>query len=187
MNFKFKNTISSIVTVFIVTMFFSCEGSLKQVQKSNIAAFMPVGEADSINVKYTDSGKILTTLVSPRMLDYSNIDNPFTEFPNGVLVSMYDKNGTITTTIKSDYAISYKKTDIIDLQGNVVITSNDGKKMETSQLYFDQKNEWFFTEKFFKFTDGNGGYLQGPGVDFSKDFKIFNMQNSTGEVNSVNN
>ena len=64
MNFKFKNTISSIVTVFIVTMFFSCEGSLKQVQKSSIAAFMPVGEADSINVKYTDSGKILTTLVS---------------------------------------------------------------------------------------------------------------------------
>lgn len=185
MNFKFKNIISCIVTTLVVAMFFSCEGSLKQVQKSNLSSFVPVGEADSINLKYTDSGKILTTLVSPKMLDYSNIDNPFTEFPKGVLVSMYDKNGTITTTIKSDYAISYKKTDIIDLQGNVVIASNDGKKMETSQLYFDQKNEWFFTEKFFKFTDGQGGFLQGPGVDFSKDFKILNMQNSTGEVNGV--
>lgn len=184
MNFEFKNIISSIVTTIVVAMFFSCEGSLKEVQKSNLSSFVPVGEADSINLKYTDSGKILTTLVSPKMLDYSNIQNPFVEFPNGVLVSMYDKNGTITTTIKSDYAISYKKTDIIDLQGNVVIASSDGKKMETSQLYFDQKNEWFFTEKFFKFTDGEGGYLQGPGVDFSKDFKIFNMQNSTGEVST---
>src|SRR5690606_21308013 len=185
MNFKFKNIISSIVTTFVVAMFFSCEGSLKQVQKSNLSSFVPVGEADSINLKYTDSGKILTTLVSPKILDYSNSDNPFTYFHKGVLVLMYDKNGTITTTIKSDYAISYKKTDVIDLQGNVVIASNDGKKMETSQLYFDQKNEWFFTEKFFKFTDGKGGYLQGPGVDFSKDFKIFNMQNSTGEVNTT--
>ena len=79
----------------------------------------------------------------------------------------------------------YKKTDIIDLQGNVTITSHDGKKLETSQLYFDQKNEWFFTEKHFKFTDANGGYLQGPGVDFSKDFKIFNMQKSSGQINSI--
>ena len=85
---KSKHIISSIVTILIVAMFFSCEGSLKEVQKSNLSAFVPVGEADSINLKYTDSGKILTTLVSPKMLDYSNIDNPFTEFPKGVLVSM---------------------------------------------------------------------------------------------------
>ena len=150
-----------------------------------MSTFSPIGEADSINLRYTDSGKVLTTLKSEKMLDYSNIENPFVEFPKGVFVSMYDKNGTVTTTIRSDYAISYKKTDIIDLQGNVVIASNDGKKMETSQLYFDQKNEWFFTEKFFKFTDGEGGFLQGPGVDFSKDFKIFNMQQSNGEVKSV--
>ena len=185
MNFKFKNIILNIVTVFTVAMFFSCEGSLKNVQKANMSAFSPIGEADSINLRYTDSGKVLTTLKSAKMLDYSNIDNPFVEFPKGVFVSLYDKNGTVTTTIRSDYAISYKKTDIIDLQGNVVIASNDGKKMETSQLYFDQKNEWFFTEKFFKFTDGEGGFLQGPGVDFSKDFKIFNMQQSNGEVKSV--
>jgi len=48
-----------------------------------------------------------------------------------------------------------------------------------------KKNEWFFTEKYFKFTDANGGYLQGPGVDFSKDFKIFNMQKSSGQINSI--
>ena len=97
---------------------------------------------------------------------------------------MYDNAGQ-TTTIVSDYAISYKKTDIIDLQGNVTITSHDGKKLETSQLYFDQKNEWFFTEKHFKYTDEKGGFLQGPGVDFSKDFKIFNMQKSSGQVMSI--
>lgn len=166
-------------------MVFSCENSLKDVQKFNQSSFVPTGEADSINLKYTDSGKIKSVLVSKKMLDYSNIKNAFTEFPIGVKVTMYDNNGK-TTTIVADYAISYKKTDIIDLQGNVIINSHDGKKLETDQLYFDQKNEWFFTEKEFKYTDEAGGYLQGPGVDFSKDFKIFNMQKSSGEVNNLN-
>lgn len=181
----FKNIFKTIVTICIVTMVFSCETSLKDVQKFNQSSFVPTGEADSINLKYTDSGKIKSILVSKKMLDYSNIKNAFTEFPIGVKVTMYNNNGE-TTTIVADYAISYKKTDIIDLQGNVVINSHDGKKLETDQLYFDQKNEWFFTEKEFKFTDEAGGYLQGPGVDFSKDFKIFNMQKSSGEVNNLN-
>ncbi len=180
-----NNIFKHIVTISIVTMCFSCETNLKEVQKFNQSSFVPSGEADSINLKYTDSGKIKSILKSPKMLDYGNIKNAFTEFPNGISVTMFDDNGN-TTTIVANYAISYKKTDIIDLQGNVVINSHDGKKLETDQLYFDQKNEWFFTEKTFKYTDESGGYLQGPGVDFSKDFKIFNMQKSSGEVNNLN-
>ena len=52
-------------------------------------------------------------------------------------------------------------------------------------MNYDQKSEWFFTEKPFKYSDEAGGYLEGPGVDFSKDFKIFNMQRSNGEVNTI--
>ncbi|WP_264559744.1 LPS export ABC transporter periplasmic protein LptC [Flavobacterium sp. N2270] len=182
---SFKNIFKTIVTIPIATMCFSCETSLKDVQKFNQSSFIPAGEAEDFVAKYTDSGKIKSILVSKKMLDYSNIKNAFTEFPNGITVTMFDDNGK-TTTIVADYAISYKKTDIIDLQGNVVINSHDGKKLETSQLYFDQKNEWFFTEKIFKYTDEAGGFLQGPGVDFSKDFKVFNMQKSSGEVNNLN-
>ena len=172
-----------MVTIFIVTMFFSCESDIKKVQQLSETSFIPTGEADTLNLKYTDSGKIKSILKSPKMLDYSNITNPFTEFPKGIHVTLLDNKGNPTTVVAAS-AISYKKTDIIDLQGNVVISSQNGKKLETSQLYFDQKNEWFFTEKHFKYTDESGGYLEGPGVDFSKDFKIFNMQQSSGEVNT---
>ena len=172
-----------MVTIFIVTMFFSCESDIKKVQQLSETSFIPTGEADTINLKYTDSGRIKSILKSPKMLDYSNITNPFTEFPKGIHVTLIDNKGNITTVV-SNYAISYKNTNIIDLQGKVTISSQNGKKLETSQLYFDQKNEWFFTEKHFKYTDEAGGYLEGPGVDFSKDFKIFNMQQSSGEVNT---
>ena len=33
----------------------------------------------------------------------------------------------------------------------------------------------------FIFKEADGSFLQGIGIDFSKDFKIFNMQNNNGE------
>jgi LPS export ABC transporter protein LptC len=179
-----KKYILNMVTIFVVTMFFSCESDIKKVTHLSETIFIPTGEADSINLKYTDSGRVKSVLKSAKMLDYSSITNPFTEFPKGIHLTLFDDRGN-TTTIVSNYAISYKKTSIIDLQGKVIISSQNGKKLETEQLYFDQKSEWFFTEKFFKYSDETGGYIEGPGVDFSKDFKIFNMQKSSGEVNTA--
>jgi len=177
-----KHPIPTLVTVLAVTLFFGCESNFKEVQKSNFSEFVPSGEAETINLKYTDSGRITVILISPKMLEYANVDFPFTEFPNGIDVTLFDKNGK-KTYVKSDYATSYRQTNLIDLKGNVKITSQDGQSLETQQLYFDQKNEWFFTEKSFKFTDPKG-ISSGQGIDFSKDFKIINSQRIAGEIES---
>jgi len=171
---------------FLLAILFlqSCESNLKDVQRIYKTTFVPTGEADSINLKYTDSGRVKSILQSLKMIDYSTAKNPFVEFPKSVLVTLIDANGNKTTVI-ADKAISYKKTEVIDLIGNVKIQTYDGKILETNQLYFDQKNEWFFTEEAFTFRDADGSFLQGLGIDFSKDFKIFNMQNNNGEVNNM--
>lgn len=171
------------VLVMAMAIFCGCESNFKEVQKINFSEFVPSGEADKINLKYTDSGRITAVLVSPKMREYASVDFPFTEFPKGINVTLYDKNGKMTF-IKSDYATSFKQTNIIDLKGNVKINSQDGQTLETDQLYFDQKNEWFFTEKSFKFTDPKG-ISNGKGIDFSKDFKVINSQSIAGEVESA--
>lgn len=177
-----KNAILYLVTVLVVTLILGCESNFKEVQKSNFSDFVPSGEAEKINLKYTDSGRITAILVSPLMKEYGNVDFPFTDFPKGIDVTLYDKNKK-RTVILADYATSYKITNIIDLVGNVKITSQDGQMLETDQLYFDQKNEWFFTEKSFKFTDTKG-VSNGQGIDFSKDFKVINSQKISGEIES---
>ncbi len=160
---------------------FSCESNFKEVQKINFSEFVPSGEADDFNLKYTDSGRIQSILMSPKMLDYATVEFPFTEFPKGIKVTLFDKNGK-KTFVSSDYAVTYKNTNIIDLQGTVLIANETGQSLETTQLYFDQKNEWFYTEKKFKFTDPKGVSF-GEGIDFSKDFKIVNSQKIAGEIN----
>lgn len=169
--------------IFLAMGFVSCESNFKEVQKINFSEFTPSGEADDFNLKYTDSGRIKSILISPKMLDYATVEFPFTEFPKGINVTFFDENGK-KTFVKANYAVTYKGTDIIDLQGKVVITNETGQIMETEQLYFDQKNEWFYTEKKFKFTDPKGVSF-GEGIDFSKDFKIVNSQKISGEIDQA--
>ena len=118
-----------MVTIFIVTMFFSCESDIKKVQQLNETNFLPTGEADTINLKYTDSGQIKSILKSPKMLDYSSILNPFTEFPKGVKVILYDEKGK-KTFVTSKYAVTFKNTDLIYLQGKVKIYNESGQEKE---------------------------------------------------------
>jgi len=171
-----------VLAVFSAVMG-SCESNFREVQKINYSEFMPSGEATDFNLKYTDSGRIKSILVSPLMLDYAAVEFPFTEFPKGIDVTMFDTKGK-KTFISSDYAVTFKGTDVIDLQRNVKITNETGQVLETEQLYFDQKNEWFFTEKKFKFTDPKG-VSYGEGIDFSKDFKVVNSQRIQGTIDEA--
>ena len=172
-------TIRKVLPFLTVTLFvLSCESNVKEVRKINITEINPMGEAEDFNLKYTDSGKIKAVLVSPQMLDFSQAEFPFNEFPKGIQLTVYDDNAN-KSFVTSRYAISYATTNIIELTGNVVITTHDGKKLETEQLYYDQKNEWFFTQKPYKFTD-RGSIINGIGIDFSKDFKYLDTQKING-------
>ncbi|RTY80975.1 LPS export ABC transporter periplasmic protein LptC [Flavobacterium sp. LS1P28] len=171
------------VAVFAGALFLGCESNFKEIQKINFSEFVPSSDADMVNLKYTDSGRITSILISSKMLDYSNVSFPFTEFPKGIDVTLFDKKGK-KTFIKSNYAIYYKGTAVIDLQGKVRISNENGQLLETEQLYFDQRNEWFFTERRFKLTDPKG-VSNGQGIDFSKDFKVINSQKITGELETA--
>ena len=176
-----SNKLLHIFLILTLFIFVSCESNFREVQKMGFSEFSPSGEADSINLKYTDSGRIKAVLISPKMLEFGLVEFPFTGFPKGIDLTLFDANGK-KTFVKANYAISYKGTDLIDLQGKVNIYNETGEKLETEQLYFDQKNEWFFTQKKFKFSSPKG-HSYGEGIDFSKDFKKVNSQKISGEVN----
>lgn len=168
-------------------MLLGCDNnSLKDIQKMNATNFFPAGAAEDIHVKYTDSAQIKATLVSKKMLDYSQVKYPFTHFPNKVFVTVFDKNKN-KTFIEANKATTYSKTNLIDLQGNVKITTHDGKILETQQLYYNQKDNWFFTDAYFKFTDPSKSYFEGIGIDFDNQLKVMNAQQNRAQINNIEN
>ena len=161
-------------------MFFSCNDGLKQVQKMGISENEPIGIAENINLKYTDSGRVTANLLSPKRLDFSNRNFPYDEFPEGITLYLYDDDNKKSTVV-SDYAIIYSATNLIDLQGNVLITTSDNNILKAEQLYYDQKNEWLFTNRPVTFTTEKD-IINGNGFDSNSKFTNAEVLEVTGYV-----
>ena len=93
-------------------MFFSCKNNFKEVQQIGVLQNQPIGEAKNIDLKYTEAedsiGRIVANLLSPKMLDYSNRDFSFSEFPDGIRLLLYDENNQ-KNIVLADYGIVYKR------------------------------------------------------------------------------
>ena len=170
--------LKSVTTTAVVVTLFACEGNYSNIQQLNQKDMEPVGVGKEINLKYTDSGQVVTNLISPLLRDYRNYEFPFQEFPEGVTVYFYDKDKK--TTVTSDYAISYENTGIIDLRRNVVILTHDSIELRAEQLYWDQKSEWVFTDQPYTITFADGSFNNGGRFDSSQDFTNFLSRNNDG-------
>jgi LPS export ABC transporter protein LptC len=81
----------------------------------------------------------------------------------------------------ADYGILYNQTRIVDLQGNVVLLSNSGSRLETSQMYWDSEKEWLFTEQPFTFKSENED-MAATRLDTNKEFSKFQTGKLTGTM-----
>jgi LPS export ABC transporter protein LptC len=152
-----------IIYSIILFLLISCKNNFDEVKKIGISENEPMGIAEHLNLKYTDSGRVTANLKSPKMLDYSNRDFVFNEFPDGIDLDLFDDQNQKSNVI-ADYAIVYDKTGIIDLQGNVVLSSTSKDTLFAEQLYYDQNREWLFTNKPVTFRTGRD-MINGKGFD----------------------
>ncbi|MDC6365573.1 MULTISPECIES: LPS export ABC transporter periplasmic protein LptC [Flavobacteriaceae] len=187
-----KNSLKCFATVFTVAMLFmSCGDNYQRVGEEAVKPVFPQGVAQNFTLTYTETIKELSTqdssgsrviavLTSPITEDYDNLSFKFRTFPEGLKVDFFDEKNQ-KSVITADYGIVYSQTNLIDLQGNVVIESHDGKKLETPQLFYDRKNNWIFTEETFTYTNPEDGtVMDGEGMDFNKDFSFFKAHKTYG-------
>ncbi|WP_343487993.1 LPS export ABC transporter periplasmic protein LptC [Allomuricauda sp. d1] len=179
-------------TVLAVAIFFaSCQDNYKRVGEEAAERVFPQGVAKNFTMTYTEAEKEMSTLdsaksrvvvvlKSPLNENYENLKFRHQIFPEGLQVDFFDEEGN-KSVIMADYAIVYSQINLIDLQGNVVLESYDGKKLETDQLYWDRANKWIFTEAKFTYTNPEDGtVMDGEGMDFNRDFTFFNAHKTYG-------
>ena len=167
-----KHIVKGVMILISVITLFACDGSYKDKQRLSLADEAPLAEGKDINLKYTDSGKVVTNLLASRLLDYSNFDFPYQEFPEGVEVRFWDDDNN-KSTITSDYAIRFEGTNMVDLRRNVKLITSDSLVLEAEQLYWDQKNQWVFTDQPYRIKFKDGSYNDGARFDSNEDFTNF--------------
>lgn len=178
-----QHKIYNIAIISLMAMFFSCVNSKKEVQDFLADKNLPIGIAKHTNHVYKDSGRVTSRLITPLLLDYSNRkEHPYNEFPEGIKIVSISKNGKDSTTITGNYALTYSKTQVSEIKGNVVIVNHsDNSKLETNQLFWDQKEAYFFTEDGFRLTTPES-VINGFGFESKQDLTQFVAKDITGDI-----
>lgn len=170
----------SIAVLMSMAMLFSCNNDMRNLQQLSIQKKFPQGEAFDFKLVYTDSTKVVAVVTSKLNKDFTNQRMPYSEFPEGVKVEFYDQ-ARHKNIVEANYGIIYPGSDMVELRDNVVLTTYDGKKLKTSQLFWDQKEDWIFTDREFSFTDETKGTVtNGIGMDFDKKFSTVKAHKTTG-------
>lgn len=169
----------------------SCKDNYQRVGEEAVKPVFPQGVAHDFVLTYTETreamstedladSKVIAILTSPMTEDFDNQNFKYRTFPEGLKVDFFDEKNQ-KSVITADYGIVYSQTNLIDLQGNVVIESHDGKKLETPQLFYDRSNNWIFTEEVFTYTNPEDGtVMDGEGMDFNRDFSRFKAHKTFG-------
>jgi len=170
----------TMVSVIALSMVFSCKNNLKEVQNIGMVDAGPLSTAEYINTKYTDLEGLKMNLKSDKMLDYSNRSFPFFEFPIGIDLDFFDEDKNKNNVV-ADYGLVYSSTNLIDLRGNVILSTHDKDTLFADQLYYDQNAEWLFTNQPVRFRTNNE-IINGNGFDANKNFKNAEVLETTGII-----
>jgi len=185
--YNYFHTIKSIVTISTVTMLFSCGNNIDEINDFITTKNLPISITKNIHLTHTDSGYVKSKMSAALLRDFTNRKkHPYHEFPNGIKIITFDGNDSTTVTAK--YAITYKKTQITEIKGNVIVLNHTKKiKLMTEQLFWDQKENYYFSNKKSILTSSTDTLIGKDGFDAKSDLTNANMMNNSAKLNIKDN
>jgi len=119
---------------------------------------------------YTDSARLLTKMSAPLFKQYTSAKEQRDECPEGIHVWFYEKTGELKAELTANWAKKDVASGLYEARGNVVVINNEGRKLETEQLFWDPKKENVYSEKYTKITNPDGKVTSGNSFIARQDF-----------------
>lgn len=164
--------------VLVFSLFPSCStktDTVIEIQEYN----GPIVETGYAITYYSDSAIVKMKMEAPSQLVFREGDR---EFPQGLFIEFFDKEGEATSTLKADYCYYTKKEDLYKATGNVVIRNIEtNDKLDTEELFWNRKKEEVFTDKFVRI-EKDGELHVGEGLEAKQDFSYWKILKSKGTL-----
>ncbi|MFN4007851.1 MAG: LPS export ABC transporter periplasmic protein LptC [Chitinophagaceae bacterium] len=166
----------------IVGCFFmvSCENSLQEVRGLSERK-TGVEEAVNIDSYLSTEGKMRARLTAPLMYRYM-IDTPRVEFPKTLHVDFYTINKQIETKLDARFGRYLENDNKVLLKDSVVVITVKGDTLLTDELYWDQLQQIFYTDKPVKILKPADKIFSKKGLRATQDLKsitLFNINPDT--------
>jgi LPS export ABC transporter protein LptC len=166
------------------TMLVSCKNDIETINALTTELNLPDQSGFNIEIAYTDSGILKGKIFSPEINKYSRKEEPYFEFPKGMKVVFYDSLGRASSYIQSKYAIYYEKKELWEARNQVIAEDQQkGEKLETEHMFWDQKAERIYSDKFTRLTNPDGIFYGENGFEARQDLSKWKLKGSSGTVN----
>ena len=112
--------------------------------------------AENVEVLYSDSARLQMRMVTPLTKHFTSATEQREEYPEGLQVWFYEKTGELKGHISANWAKRDIVNDLWEARGNVVAIDDEGKKLETEQLFWDPQKRFAYSVIYTKITSETG-------------------------------
>ncbi len=181
-----KNNNKGITTLFMMVVMLllftvSCGGDKKEIVA---VAFDPETsytlKTTDVSTLISDSGITRYRIKAKEWLVFDKAAEPFWYFPEGFYFEKFDTLFNTEASVIADTVYNFHKKGLWKLIGNVKIESLEGKKFETSLLYWDQKEEKIYSDKFIRIEEEDK-VITGYGFESNQNMTDYQIFNSAGQ------
>ena len=172
----------SVALLFLAgaILLFGCKG--KKSAKEEDVQNMMTQQSENLRLVYSQNGNLSYRFETPLLERYELAREPYMEFRKGVKVETYnDTTHLVESTLTANYAIFLENQQLWEAKGNVVATNAPGQKLETEQLFWNQKSKRIYSNVDSKVTQKDGVIL-GEGFESDEQFQDFIFRRPKGKV-----
>ena len=177
---KTLNITAAFLAAVMFVIFPACSGKNKNLAEA-------ISENDTLPSMYSlgvttlisDSGITRYKIVAEEWAIFDKKNPPYWSFEKGVYLEKFDTLFRIDASIKADTAYYYEKKKLWELKGNVQILSQRGDKFQTELLFWDEKKEKVYSDKYIQI-EQEDKIIRGYGFESNQDLTEYEIKNSTG-------
>ena len=164
----------------LTTILTSCETDMKRVHQISSKKEAAIETGKDVELIYSMEGKVMYKIEGSRLIRHNTAD-PFTEFPDNVLIYMYNDSMEIESQLSANYGISYENEDKMIVRDNVILSNSKGETLYTEELIWDEKKALIYSDKFVEITTPRE-IIYGDGFEASEDFSYYKIKKIRGTI-----
>ena len=162
-----------IICLLLSIVLVACTNDPRLVQDFVNNKEQAIEQIKGAQILHTENGKIKVRIVANKIERFQG-EQPSLIFSEKMEVYFYNDSSELQSTLMANDASIDEDTKIMLAQNNVILTSNDDKKLETEELVWDEKQEKIYTDKKVKITTGKE-VVYGQGFTSNSDFSQYSI------------
>jgi lipopolysaccharide export system protein LptC len=160
----------------LFSLLVSCDSEMSEQADKTIYQG-PMRTLENATILHSDSGRLKAKVFAKKVLNLQNEDR---EVPKGMFVTFYEKDGSVSATLRADYAYYTNETKLWRAQGNVIVNNIENQEtLKTEELLWDPNSGDVSTEKFVKIETPEE-VITGTGLNAKQDFSTWSIKKPEG-------